>query len=123
MMYIMMDKAMPKNVFMLVSRVFPPIRDFSELLTQPVELHKTIEDVVVKLAEVLKYDHDAGICPDPVQCAKLDFSRGFGSSEIVTSLLSGNDEIGKVNPGGSDDARVSDGTSRGEERASQDGDN
>jgi hypothetical protein len=93
---ILIERVIPMKMMSIAVRLIPSIAEIDDVLRDPYKLHQQVEEAVVKLLEVLKYDHDAGYrqhnCISP--------------TESFESILSRNDGDGKVDVGGGTSERV-----------------
>lgn len=77
-------------------KLIPQLSELEEVLNDPYKLHDQVEEAVVKLREVLGFDHDAGY--RSTNC--------FDSAKSESSVSSGHNGNREKYIGGSSDERV-----------------
>lgn len=91
----------------MVAKLYPPFAELLKLTDDPAKLHQAFEFVYHKVGEALNYDHAGGI-GEP-ECFSDNVDKG--SADAGTSIRSGDDGDGKVDPVGSPDVGVPEGVS------------
>lgn len=96
----LIEKNIPSKYFELVVKVFPKLSEVRQVLDDPEELHSSVEEVVLKLLEVLELDHGQGYGSKECKERAADIAKG------KQSFPSRNNGDGEVDSGGSTDERV-----------------